>query len=84
MAKLEDKKINYAIFDRRNNYEEEELCNFKEFNQYNQYFEKAKEYINCRIRIEKINNFLLNNIEKEDIKKILGRIENEICERGKI
>lgn len=84
MAKLEDKKINYAIFDRRNNYEEEELCNFKEFNQYNRCFEKAKEYINCRIRIEKINNFLLDNIEKEDIKKILGRIENEICEGRKI
>ena len=33
-AKLEDKKINYAIFDRRNNYEEEETCNFKNLNTY--------------------------------------------------
>lgn len=84
IAKLENKKINYAIFDRRNNYDEVEKCDFKEYNHYNKYFERAKEYINCKIRIEKINDFLLKNIETNDFKKILGRIENEICERRKI
>ena len=42
-AKLEEKKINYAIYDRRSNYEEEENCDFKNLNTYNKYSEKAKE-----------------------------------------
>lgn len=74
-AKLEDKKINYAIFDRRNNYEEEETCNFKNLNTYNKYFEKSKEYINYKMRIERINNKLLSNIDKKYLKDILNQIE---------
>lgn len=48
-AKLEEKKINYAIYDRRSNYEEEENCDFKNLNTYNKYSEKAKEYVNYKV-----------------------------------
>lgn len=74
-AKLEDKKINYAIFDRRNNYKEEEKYDFKNLNTYNKHFEKAKEYINYKIRIERINNKLLSNIDTKYLKNILNQIE---------
>ena len=74
-ATLEEKKINYAIYDRRSNYEEEENYDFKNLNSYSTYFEKAKEYINYKVRIERINNKLLSNLDTKYIKYILQEIE---------
>ena len=62
IAKLEEKKINYMILDRRNNYEIDEICDNKNLNTYTTFFEKARKYINLKIRIESINNYLLENI----------------------
>ena len=76
IAKLEDRKINYIIVDRRNNYEVEERENFKNLNSYDKYYNEAKEKIGIKIRIQKINNYLLNNINKPNIKKILNALEN--------
>ena len=45
IAKLEEKKINYMILDRRNNYEIDEICDNKNLNTYTTYFEKARKYI---------------------------------------
>ena len=45
MAKLENKKINYLIVDRRNNYDVDEFYDNKNLNTYNQTYEKAKQYI---------------------------------------
>ena len=59
IAKLEEKKINYLILDRRNKYEVEGIYDNKNLNTYSKYFEKAKKYINCKTRIENINTFLL-------------------------
>ena len=56
IAKLEEKKINYMILDRRNNYEIDEICDNKNLNTYTTYFEKARKYINLKIRIENILN----------------------------
>ena len=58
IAKIEEKKINYIILDRRNNYEVEEINDNKNLNTYSKYFEKARKYINCKIRIDKINKEL--------------------------
>ena len=74
-AKLEEKKINYAIYDRRSNYEEEENWDFENLNAYSTYSEKAKEYINYKIRIERINDKLLSNIDTKYIKYILQEVE---------
>ena len=74
-AKLEEKKINYAIFDRRNNYNEEK-CDFKNLNNYNKYFEKSRDIINYRLRIDRINKKLLSNVDTKDLKNILNKIEN--------
>ena len=61
------KKINYLIVDRRNNYEVDERLDNKNLNNYTKYFEKAKKYISYKTRIDNINNFLLENIDKEDL-----------------
>ena len=83
IAKLEEKKINYMILDRRNNYEIDEICDNKNLNTYTTYFEKARKYINLKIRIENINNYLLENIDKQDFKKIISKMEEIINERRK-
>ena len=75
IAKLENKKINYIIVDRRNNYEVEERENYKNLNSYDIYFRKAKEKIGTKLRIQKINNYLLGNSENNRIKEVLMLIE---------
>lgn len=84
IAKLEEKKINYLILDRRNNYEIEGIYDNKNLNTYFKYFEKAKKYINCKTRIENINTFLIDNMEKQDFKEIINKMEEIIDEGRKI
>ena len=75
IAKLEKKKISYLIADRRNNYEVEEKKNYKNLNSYDKYYEKAKEKMNIRLRIQRINNYLLENSDKNNIKGLLIELE---------
>lgn len=84
MAKLEERKINYLIVDRRNNYEVDERLDNKNLNNYTKYFEKAKKYISYKTRIDNINNFLLENIDKEDFKDIIRKTKNIIKSKIKI
>ena len=80
LAKLQNSSINYIIIDRRNNYEVDEKEDYKENNKYTKIYEKANKFVNCRRRIENINQFLTENIEKENITKILARMEEIIYE----
>ncbi|MDO5556590.1 MAG: hypothetical protein Q4G09_08430 [Clostridia bacterium] len=75
---LENKKINYLIIDSRDNYNINEKMNFKNLNRYIKEYETSKIYVNNQIRIEKINNYLLENVKKENIKKMLKEIESII------
>lgn len=84
MARLEQNKISYVIIDRRNNYDEEKVQDYKDLNQYNKYYIKSKHYINYKNRIERINKILLNNIENKNLKDKLERIEAIIYEGRKI
>ena len=59
IAKLEEKKINYMILVRRNNYEIDEFCDNKNLNTYTTYFEKAKWSL-------KIGKLLLEKEEKKE------------------
>ncbi len=74
-ARLEDKKINYTLFDRRNDYKEDETQDFKNLNEYNKYYEKSKEYVNYKLRIERITQKLMSNIDTKDLKIVLNKIE---------
>ena len=84
LAKLEERKINYLIVDRKNEYEINEKLDNKNLNTYKRYFEKAKEYVNFRLRIDKINEFMLQNIEKKDFKNIIIKMEEIVNEGRKI
>ena len=67
-AKLENKKINYIILDRRNNYDVDEFVNYKNLNNYDEVFEKAHRYVNLKRRIEKIYLKLMKDINSENMK----------------
>lgn len=77
ISKLENNKINYIIIDRRNNYDIEEKENYKNLNNYNKYYEKAKEIVGLKVRIQKINEYLLENMNKRKIYEIEKILKND-------
>lgn len=81
IAKLENSKINYIILDRRNEYSIDEKYDFKNLNKYNEFYEKAKQKIRTKMRIEEIYNYLLQN---ENNKELILEIEKVINEKRKI
>lgn len=81
ISKLEANKINYIILDRRNNYEEREKSNNKNLNNYQKYYEIGKKESGTRMRVEKINKYLINNIKDVEL---IENIERLINERRKI
>lgn len=80
MAKLENKKINYLLLDRRNNYEVDETSENKNLNTYLKTYEKAKEYINAKNRVNNIYDYLLHNLNN---KKLINQIEKAIENEGR-
>lgn len=84
VAGLENKKINYLVVDRRNNYDEEEKFDNKNLNRYNEWFGKAKNYVNMKIRIDKITEYLTNHIEEDITKEKIIKMEEIINEGRKI
>lgn len=80
MAKLENKKINYLLLDRRNNYEVDGRSDNKNLNTYIKTYEKAKEYMNAKNRVNKINDYLLHNLNN---KKLINQIEKVIEDEGR-
>lgn len=83
-ASLENKKINYIVVDRRNNYDTEEKLDNKNLNCYQEYFEKAKKFIDVKRRIENISDYLMKNIEEEKTKDKIKKVEEIIYERRKV
>ena len=85
MARLEEKKINYILIDRRNNYDIDGKMDFGNLNRYQATYEKSNKYVNYKKRIEDINNFLLENLENKEFSSILNKVEDVIIsERRKI
>lgn len=83
-SKLENSSINYMIIDRRNSYEVDDKVEYKNLNKYDKFYEKAKNYINHKKRIDNINTFLMESIEQEYLTKMLGRMEDIIYEGRKV
>lgn len=84
LTKLEEKKINYVIVDKRNNYEDDEKSDNKNLNRYDEIFEKAYIYVKIKNRIENIYQELIRDIENPKIKEKISKIEDVIYERRKI
>ena len=84
IAKLENNKVNYLVLDRKNNYRVDEESNNKNSNRYDEYLEKAVNYVKRKNQIDKIYDILLKNVEKDEIDEIIKAIKKVINERGKI
>lgn len=54
---LDNKKINYLVVDKSDNYAELNKNNFKNKNKYNEIYEMCKEEIDIKLRIEKIYKY---------------------------
>ncbi len=82
MAKLENKKINYIVVDRRNNYLVDYESDNKNLNMYNKIYEKARQYINAKNRVNGIYEYLVHNLNN---KKLIDEIEKVLTnERRKV
>ena len=77
-ANLENKKINYMLVDRRNNYEVDEITDYKNLNMYEKTYEKAYYYIKQKKRIDHLYEYLLQNIQKQETKNLLNEIEKKL------
>lgn len=84
IAQIENKKMNYIIVDRRNNYDIEEKANFGNLNTYQKNWNKAKKYVNLKLRIERINQYLLQHLEEKEIEEKIGEMEKILNETRKI
>lgn len=83
-ATLENKKINYLILDRRNNYEVDETQSFRNLNNYEEIYEKAKKYKTEKTHIEAIYKTLIEKIGKEGNIENIKEIEKVLSERRKV
>ena len=72
---LEDKKINYLIIDRRNNYDVEEFIDNKNLNTYEESYKKAHRYIGLKKRIDNIQEKLMQQINTENVKDKIIEME---------
>ena len=68
------------IVDRRNNYDVDEFYDNKNLNTYNQTYEKAKQYINSKHRVDKIYQYLIHNLNN---KKLINQMEKVIINEGR-
>ena len=81
MSKLEYKKIDYLVVNKKNNYEVEEKSINNNLNTYKKTNIDAKSYISAKLRVENINKYLLKNLNN---KELIEKIEKVINEGRKI
>ena len=78
---LESKRVNYILIDRAHQYEEEEKEDFKGENEYLEIYNKARKNVRIQERALNIYNYIIENIESENIKKQLREIEETIYDK---
>ena len=84
MAKLENKKINYVVLDRRNSYRVDEKSENNNLNTYGEYLEKAIKYVKRKRKLDNIYDSLNSNIENDEIDNLLIKIKDIIDEGRKV
>lgn len=77
-SKLEEKKINYILIDRAHQYEVEEKMDYKKDNKYLEIYNKAHKNIRIQERALDIYQYIIDNIEDENIRTRLGEIEEKL------
>lgn len=81
IAKIEQKSINYVLVDRRNNFDDDEFQNYKNLNTYAEIFEKANRYVKIKNRIDKLYETLTKEIETDNIRKKIVKLEEIVFEK---
>ena len=84
MAKLEQRKLNYIIIDTRNNYSVDEKIDNSNLNKYEENLIKAKKYIKIKNRLKKMEDFIFQNIDSENIMDKIRKMEEIIYENRKV
>ena len=84
LAKLENELINYLVIDNRNNYYVDKKFETGNLNKYKNVYEKSRNYVVYKTRIDKITDFLNKNIMEKDFRKILIKMEQIINEERKV
>ena len=74
-SRLDNKKINYMVLERRDNYSENEKNEFGNLNNYSEMYEKAKPYAQSVQRIEKINEYFDEHVKDVNFAEILSKVE---------
>ena len=77
-SRLDNKKINYMVLERRDNYSENEKNEFGNLNNYSNMYEKAKLYAQSVQRIEKINEYFDEHVKDVNFAEILSKVESVI------
>lgn len=84
IANLENNHINYLILDRRNNYEVDEKYDNKKNNAYKKIFDKAYDYVRIKNRIDTMYDYMIENIQNKEFRKVLVRLEEILYEGREI
>ncbi|MBQ3415425.1 MAG: hypothetical protein IJH39_08810 [Clostridia bacterium] len=79
-TQIEKLKINHLIVNKADNYEVYENQNYKTENKYIEIYNKAHKYISKKNRIIEIYNYLMENIDNENIKQKINEVEEILYE----
>ena len=80
ISKLEREKINYLLIDTRNNYDVDEKSDNGNLNTYDEKYNISLKYIRLKRRINRISEALILDINNNNIKDKLRKIEEIIDE----
>ena len=81
LSVLEDKKISYMVIDRGANYEVTDEENYKQANTYSEIYNIAHKYQSKKNKIDEIYEYLISNINDEEIRQKINSIEEILYER---
>ena len=83
-ARLETENINYILVDTRPEYDITEKVDLNNSNKYDTIYNKARNYVNYKLRVDSIHKILLDDINEKDFRKTLAKVEEIVYENGKV
>ena len=80
LTELEGKKINYLLINKSLNYEVEDEMDFKSKNSYKEFYAKSHRYVAKKNKIDAIHQYLIDNINDENIREKINKVEEILYE----
>ena len=75
LSTLEDKKINYIVVYKSQNYEVDQEMDFRDNNRYDENFEKSYKVISLKARVNAITEYFMENLEEPNTKIKIQKTE---------